>query len=463
MLKRILLGIILFLPLAVLSFVGERKSFVSFVPQRSVEVHSLAQLQDLVKMASIKGHKLSIAGARKSQGGQTSDIHATMIDMTKLNRVIAFDKKGKRITVQAGITWKELLSLLNTAGLSVKTMQSYCDFTVGGSLGVNAHGQDINNCSVCESVESFQIIVADGSIAEVSATKNAELFKLALGGYGLFGIITEVTLLLTDNMLLQKKAEVIKTSDYPNYFETGVRNNKNVALHSARLTVAPNELLTQALVITYSSTGQKAPMENLVMPQASKVSQVAFGKMREHEWVRRFRLFVEKTFFEKSEEISRNKALSETIESLKNNSVGTQDILQEYFIPCAQFNNFVEFLKNHVREYAINLLNVTIRYVKPTQNSFLTYAPCEAFAFVLYINVEESESSFEKVSYWSQLLIAHATKLGGTYYLPYQLFAPRQQVKNAYPQWDAFVALKKKYDPQELFINQLYRKYVIRR
>lgn len=116
-----------------------------------------------------------------------------------------------------------------------------------------------------------------------------------------------------------------------------------------------------------------------------------------------------------------------------------------------------------MKEYEVNLLNVTVRYVSPPENSFLTYASCESFAFVLYIHVQDTERAYEDIAYWTQLLIAQVAKWGGSYYLPYHLFAPRQLLKNTYPQWDAFVASKKKYDPQEVFINQLYRKYALRR
>lgn len=278
MTKKILVGygLLLLVGSPIFPYAGEKKSFESFMPKNSVVPGSIDELQDIVKKAFVKGKKLSIAGTRKSQGGQTADMHATMIDIGRLKGVVNFDKKGKRITVQTGITWKELLPIISVAGLSVKTMQSYCDFSLGGSLGVNAHGQDIHNCSISESVESIKLIMADGSLVEASATKNEELFKLALGGYGLFGIIIEVTLLLTDNMMVQRNAKVLEASEYPDYFATVIKNDKQVSLHSARLTVAPNDMLTKALVITYSSKGQIAPLESFVVAEASKKNTQAF-------------------------------------------------------------------------------------------------------------------------------------------------------------------------------------------
>jgi FAD/FMN-containing dehydrogenase len=65
---------------------------------------STAELRAAVKEASI----VSIGGGRNSQGGQTATEHSLQLDMRKFNKVIAFDPKDKWITVQAGITWRDL-------------------------------------------------------------------------------------------------------------------------------------------------------------------------------------------------------------------------------------------------------------------------------------------------------------------------------------------------------------------
>jgi hypothetical protein len=43
--------------------------------------------------------------------------------------------------------------------------------------------------------------------------------------------------------------------------------------------------------------------------------------------------------------------------------------------------------------------------------------------------------------------------------LPYRLHAKVEQFYRAYPQAQRFFELKRKYDPDELFQNELYRKY----
>jgi FAD/FMN-containing dehydrogenase len=57
------------------------------------------------------------------------------------------------------------------------------------------------------------------------------------------------------------------------------------------------------------------------------------------------------------------------------------------------------------------------------------------------------------------MLIDTALSLGGTYYLPYRLAATPEQFEKAYPMARRFFKLKKRYDPEEIFQNELYRKY----
>ena len=439
------------------------KTFELPSPKKTLTPRSVNELQTIVRNAYANNQKLSIAAGRYSQGSQYIDEKAALIDITQLKSVVTFDKAGKRITVQAGITWKEVPRVVQMAGLSVKTMPPYADFTVGGSLSTNAHGQAIQYSLVSDGVEKLKVMLADGTVEEVSPAKNGELFRGVLGGYGLMGIITEVTLPLVDNMVLQKNVKVLDASDYPAYFLTNIKDDKHVALHTARLTIAPSDLLNQVIAITYTNTTQKATHESFAEANQKataviKKDQQLFSLLHENKWMKSLRLFVDKNYLEKPEIISRNNVLAQTID-VKKVKEGTRNIVQEYLVPCCCFDDFVAFLRETILESEIGLLSVSVSYIKPSEHCMLTYATEEMFSFFLSVNVKEDEQSYSEASYWTQMLIDKATKLGGTYHLPYHPFAPRQLLKNAYPHWGAFIALKKKYDTREIFINGLYRKY----
>ena len=112
-----------------------------------------------------------------------------------------------------------------------------------------------------------------------------------------------------------------------------------------------------------------------------------------------------------------------------------------------------------VRRSGANLLNVTIRTVHRDEVTALPYAKRDMFGFVLYFNVKFNERETEILRQTTRDLVDVAENSGGTYYLPYQLFYSPEQLRRAYPEIDQFFAMKRKYDPGELFSNRFYEKY----
>src|SRR5882724_11528019 len=84
---------------------------------------------------------ISIGGSRHSMGGQIATEGALHIDMRRFGRILDFSPARKTITVQAGARWRQIQERIDPANLSVKIMQTYANFTVGGSLSVNVHGR----------------------------------------------------------------------------------------------------------------------------------------------------------------------------------------------------------------------------------------------------------------------------------------------------------------------------------
>ena len=117
----------------------------------------------------------------------------------KLILVVEFAPLRKTIRVQAGIRWCDIQRFVDPHGLAVKIMQTYANFTVGGSLSVNVHGRYLGFGPLVLSVRAIKIVVASGEVIDASPTQNSELFYGAIGGYGCLGVIVEAELDLADN------------------------------------------------------------------------------------------------------------------------------------------------------------------------------------------------------------------------------------------------------------------------
>jgi FAD/FMN-containing dehydrogenase len=137
----------------------------------------------------------------------------------------------------------------------------------------------------------------------------------------------------------------------------------------------------------------------------------------------------------------------------------TTYVLQEYFVPIGRFDSFVENMSMIFQQYDVNVLNVSIRHALADQGALLAWAREEVFAFVVYYRQGTSEDAKDKVMIWSQALIAAVIAERGTYYLPYQLHASKDQFHAGYPRANEFFRLKQRVDPQNRFSNKLLEKY----
>src|SRR5436309_5051593 len=184
------------------------------------------ELAEIVRSASQKGLPISVSGCRHSMGGQQCATGSICIDTRSLNRVISFDQEHGLIEAEAGIQWPKLIrSYLEAQGNSVKQWgiaqkQTGADtFTLGGSLSSNVHGRGLAMKPLISNIESFTLINADGKSVRCSRDENNELFRVAIGGYGLFGLISSVTLRLVPRQKLRRVVEIIRADDLPKRFE----------------------------------------------------------------------------------------------------------------------------------------------------------------------------------------------------------------------------------------------------
>ncbi len=78
---------------------------------------------------------------------------------------------------------------------------------------------------------------------------------------------------------------------------------------------------------------------------------------------------------------------------------------------------------------------------------------------IFNLHTVHSPEGLKRSEYAFRRLIDMATRRGGTYYLTYHRYATRNQVESCYPQFAEFLRLKKKYDPEERFQSDWYRRY----
>jgi FAD/FMN-containing dehydrogenase len=403
---------------------------------------------------------VSIGGGRFSMGGQTAIDNGLQLDMRDFDEVVGFDAARRKVTVQSGITWRELQEYIDPHDLSVRIMQTYANFTVGGSLSVNVHGRYIGHGPIISSVMAIELVLADGTVLPASREENPELFFAAIGGYGGIGVISEVTLALEPNEKVGRQTTVMPVAEYAGHFADNVRDNRDVIFHNADM--YPPAFETVRDVSWYVTNADLTIEDRLIatddtywlLPKLVSFSNGSrFGK-----WTRE--AIFDPVYYAFDRVAWRNWEASYDVRELGEGDRSEKTwVLQEYFIPVENFDSFVPKMRDIFNKHEVDVVNVSIRHALPDPDSYLSWARNEVFAFVVYHSQGTTAADRQQVGTWTREMIDAILAEGGAYYLPYQPHATVEQFRAAYPHADKYFAVKREVDPGNRFRNKLWEKY----
>jgi len=403
---------------------------------------------------------VSVGGGHFSMGGQTASPGSLHLDMRFMNRVLWFSPERRVIRVQAGIRWCDIQKFIDPHGLSVKIMQTYANFTVGGSLSVNVHGRYIGLGPLVLSVQSLRVVLPSGQQVDASATENAELFYGCVGGMGALGVIVEAELTLAENRRVERRSVKMPLAAYARFFRESVRDDPSVVFHNADI-YAPDFVRVRA--VTWRETERAVTTSTRLQWQRRRhllekyfywaITETPFGK-----WRREY--LVDPLIYAGRPVHWRNYEAGYDVAELEPLSrAASTYVLQEYFVPVRNLEVCVAAVAAILRRHRVNVINISIRHAEVDPGTMLAWSRGETFALVLYYKQRTRDNARDRVGVWTRELIEAVIGQGGTYYLPYQLHATADQFHRAYPRARDLMALKQRLDPAYRLRNALWDKY----
>ncbi len=438
---------------------------------RVVEPETLAAVRAAIAAAKDENRAVCIAGGRHAMGAQAFATDGVLIDIRKLDRVLGFDMERGQIEVESGMQWPKLLAELTAAqsgrakqwGFAQK--QTGADrLTLGGCLSANVHGRGLTLPPFVGDVESFKLLDAKGELFNCSRAENPELFRLAIGGYGLFGFIYSITLRLVPRRKLERVVQVRDIAELPAAFAGRIRDGFLYGDFQYSIDESSDGFLRRGVFSCYRPVPDSTPIPaaqkelaergwtNLLL-LAHTDKAAAFKRYANYYlatngqvyWSDEHQMSIYPDYYHR--EIDRR---------LKTKAT---EAITEIYCERNALERFMVDAAADARRNETEFIYGSVRLIEADRESFLAWARKPYACVSFNLHVVHTPGGIRRASSAFRRLIDLGIKYGGSYYPTYHKYATRKQVEACYPQFAEFLRLKLKHDPAEVFQSDWYRHY----
>ena len=433
--------------------------------------NSVDEIIRLVAFAKTSNSAISVSGGKHAMGGQQFGHENLHLDMSDFNRIIQLDSKAGLVTVEAGIKWPKLIHDLRelqsglTDGITpwvIREKQTGVDsVSIGGSLSANIHGRGLRSRPFVDSIEAFELVDHRGEVQRCSRSENRELFSLAIGGYGLFGIVATVTLRLVRRFKVQRQVSRILAMDSVTLLNQHRESGFVFGDCQFAIDMSGNADEHPAILPCYRPVSSDIE----VTPEATSLSPedwASLYRLSRTDKRQAFELFSQhylgtdgQVYWSDTHQLS--SAFSGYREAV-NPKQGTEMITEIYLdhdkaIPC------LESIREDLASRKADVTYGTIRLIEADHETFLPWARRRSVCIVANLHCPGTASGIKKTKQHFRAILDRALNFDGSFYLTYHRWALKHQIEAAYPQISEFFALKKVYDPNEIFQSNWYRHY----
>ena len=440
---------------------------------RVVPIDSVTALQDAVRRAAADRTGICIAGGRHAMGGQQFAAGATMLDMRRCARVLRLDAATGIVEVESGIMWPALVDDLvrrqvgSNRQWGIAQKQTGADrLTIGGALAANVHGRGLKMKPIVGDVESFVMIDANGRARTCSRRENGDLFKLAIGGYGLFGPIATVKLRLIPRQKIQRVVEVRTIDDLPAAFGQRIAEGFLFGDFQFSIDDASEDFLRRGVFSCYKPVDPATPISAAQKELADEDWQrlLLAAHANKAEAFRQYSQYYLSTngqvYWSDTHQLGAyTDDYHKTLDARLGSTDPATEMITEIYVPRPRLPDFMAEVARTFRSNGVPIIYGTIRLIEKDDESVLAWAK-EPYACIIFnLHVVHTPPGVDRAAAAFRSLIQMAIARGGRYYLTYHRYATRTQVEACYPQLPEFLRLKKKHDPDERFQSDWYRFY----
>ena len=377
--------------------------------RRVVMPGTAAELQRAVVAVREEGGSVSVAGGRHAMGGQQFLDGGVLLDARGLNRILELDAERGLARVEAGMMWDDLVLGLrkmqggNPRRWSIVQKQTGADrLSIGGALAANGHGRGLTYKPIVQDVESFELVDANGDLLRCSRTENAELFRLAIGGYGLFGVIYSVTLRLMPSHRVRRVVEVTSIERLEGLFRERIAAGFTYGDFQYKTDEGSAGFLRDGVMSCYVPVEDGEDGDDMVEPRYLLSERDWRGllylshadKARAFEEYAGFYMRTNGQTYD-SDTFQLSMYIDDYHRELDrslNAGAKCTETITEVYVPLGSLADFMDAAARELRARKANVIYGTIRLIERDDETFLNWARQPYACIVFNLHVEHTEA-----------------------------------------------------------------------
>lgn len=320
-----------------------------------------------------------------------------------------------------------------------------------------------------EDIENLTVVTACGEVVRASGTENAELFSLVVGGYGLFGVITSATLRLGPRVKVRRLVNVIDLDDAINAVYRRVAEGCLYGDFQYAIDPTDDGFLRRGVMACYQPVPDDVPISD----DAGDLSRDAWLSLLALAHTNKPRAFAEyarhyvgthgRVYWSDTMQLGTYiPSYSEFLLSAGARRAGAPDeslVIGEHYVPPARIMDFMDRARAILRTEGVEDIYGTIRVIQKDSTTFLPWAKQDYACVIFNLRTQHTPEGVDRTQRTFRRLTDASLDLDGSFYLTYHRAATGEQVRRAYPNFDAFLQKKIDYDPDERFQSEWYRHY----
>jgi len=444
------------------------------VVDRVVTVRSTADARNAILDARAANKPVCVSGGRHAMGGQQFAHGGVLLDTREYRAVHGFDGHRGLIEVESGIQWPELIAWLveeqtgSAHQWGIRQKQTGADrLSIGGAVAANVHGRGLTLRPFVNDVESLTLIGADGERRTCSRSENTELFRLACGGYGLFGFVDTVTVRLALRHKVRRSVEIEIADRLMARFDERIADGYAFGDFQFALDPHSPDFLHRGIFSCYKPVPNDTPIpeQQLALEPndwkrllwlAHVDKQAAWNAYAGHYLGTDGQVYWSDTHQLSTYIDDYHSWLDEEAKATHP----ATEIISELYVPRPVLAEFLAEAADDFRAHGVDCIYGTIRLIERDDESFLTWAKQPYACTIFNLHTRHTAEGIEHSMAAFRRLIDMAAKRQGSWFLTYHTFGTRSQLLQCYPELPEFLRLKRCYDPDERFRSDWYRHHV---